>query len=223
MREPTEAGLAELTEKYLLAEMAQAWSHYRHLEETRTKYLSFFATVVLTAAGFLVTLIKDAGRFDPTHFIGATSVFCLLLFGFSFFILANIARIGFVLAAYDAIIGEARQFMLGADSPACRLWSVRERIPPLVSTGIFGIQAAAIAIVQIVCLLLAGVEGYMGWLVLSGRVNAPRWQGWIMVALVLAALLLMLAFSMRLNRARAIGLKGAVLPASAASSVSNTS
>ena len=84
--------LRNQTEAYLLAEVTQAWIHYRHLEETRTKYLSFFATVILTSAGFLVTLLKDIDKFDPAQLVGSISVFCFLLFIFSFFIWANISR-----------------------------------------------------------------------------------------------------------------------------------
>jgi len=142
------------TDAYLLAEITQAWQHYRHMEETRTKYLSFFATVILTSTGFFINLLKDINSFDPTQFITLASIFFFLLFIFSYFIWANITRIGFVLGAYEVIMSETRKHLLGVNSTGFQLWNIRARIPPAVSTGIFRIQSAASAIVLGVCMLL---------------------------------------------------------------------
>jgi hypothetical protein len=178
------------TQTYLLAEITQAWTHYRHLEETRTKYLSFFATVILTSSGFLVTLLKDIDKFDPAQFIASLSIFGFLLFIFSFFIWANISRIGFVLTAYEVITSETRKYMLGAGSTGYNLWNIRTRIPPTVSKGVFRIQSAASAIVLSVCLLLLSAEGYMSYLVLNGAVNAPLWQGYLIAAFAVVIVIL---------------------------------
>lgn len=162
--------LRNQSETYLLSEITQAWSHYRHLEEMRTKYLSFFATIVLTSAGFLVTLLKDITKFESTHLIGSVSVFVFLVFLFTYFIWANISRIGYVLAAYETIMTETRRLMLGSNCSAFRLWAIRDRIPPAVSSGIFRIQLAASSMVLSVCVLLFGAEGYLAFVTVTGKV-----------------------------------------------------
>jgi hypothetical protein len=171
------------TEAYLLSEATQAWTHYRHMEETRTKYLSFFATVILTSAGFLVTILKDIDKFEPVQLIASMSVFGFLLSIFSFFIWANISRVGYILTAYEVILTETRKYMLGAQSTGFSLWNIRTRIPPTVSTGVFSIQSAARQIVFIVCLLLLSAEAYLSFLVLDGRVCAPKWLGYVILLL----------------------------------------
>jgi hypothetical protein len=173
------------TEIYLLAEINQAWLHYRHLEETRTKYLSFFATVILTSTGFFISLLKDVKNFLPIQFIVLTSIFCFLLFVFSYFIWANITRIGFILSTYESIMVETRKYMLGINSTGYHLWSIRERIPPTVSCGIFRIQSAASAIVLGVCVLLLHSEIYMGYLILSDTIIAPKWLGYLIDTLAI--------------------------------------
>lgn len=133
----------EKSDAYLLAEITQAWLHFRHMEETRTKYLSFFATVILASTGFFITLTKDIKNFESARFIALVSIFCFLLIAFSYFIWANIILIGFVLREYDVIISETRKHMLGANSSGYQLWNIRARIPPTVSSGFFRIQFAA--------------------------------------------------------------------------------
>jgi hypothetical protein len=187
---------------YLSTEVTQAWEHYRHMEETRTKYLSFYATVILTSAGFLVTLMKDFSAFDPGQFIASVSVFAFLLFVFSYFIWANITRIGFVLAAYEVILSETRKYMLGAESAGYHLWNVRARIPPAVSSGVFRIQSAASAIVLSVCLLLLSAEAYMSYVILSGTVRAPLWHGYVIGGFALLILALVSHGFLRLRSAR---------------------
>ena len=194
--------LKNQTEAYLLAELPQAWIHYRHLEETRTRYLSFFATVILTSAGFLVTILKDIDKFHCVQLVGSISIFCFLLFIFSFFIWANISRIGFVLAAYEVILVETRRYVLGAESTGYRLWNIRSRIPPTVSTGVFRIQLAASSIVLTVCLLLLVAEAYMSYIVLHEEVQAPSWLGYTISGLAVASLALVLYALIRIRQAR---------------------
>ena len=172
------------------------------LEETRTKYLSFFATVILTSAGFVVTLMKDFGKFEPSQFIASVSIFALLLFVFSYFLWANITRIGFVLAAYEGILSETRRYMLGTGNAGLRLWDIRARIPPAVSSGVFRIQWAASAIVLSVCALLLAAETYMSFVVFSGIVVAPRWLGYVTGVFALAIVALVGHGFYRLRKAR---------------------
>lgn len=194
--------LKNQTETYLLAEITQAWTHYRHMEETRTKYLAFFATVIITSGGFLVTLLKDIDKFDPVQLVASISVFCFLLFLFSFFVWANISRIGFVLASYETILNETRKYMLGAGSAGYRLWDIRTRIPPTVSKGVFRIQSAASAIVLSVCVLLLSAEAYMSYTVFTGAVAAPTWLGCVIAGSALAIVVLVGHASVRIRQAQ---------------------
>ncbi len=194
--------LKNQTEAYLLAEIAQAWSHYRHLEETRTKYLAFFATVILTSGGFLVTLLKDLDKFDQVQLIASISAFCFLLFVFSFFIWANISRIGFVLKSYETVMNETRKYMLGADSAGYRLWDIRTRIPPSVSTGIFGIQSAASDIVFSVCVMLFVAQAYMSYIVFAGKAPAPLWLAYALAGMAILIAALVVHALMRIRKAK---------------------
>jgi len=182
-------------------ESTQTWVHYRHMEETRTKYLSFFATVILTSSGFLVTLLKDIEKFDPLHFSVSVSFFLLLLFLFSYFIWANIVRISFVLSAYEIIMSEIRAFMLVRGSTAFNLWNVREKVPQEVSKGIFRISSAASTIVLGICVSLLFGEAYISFLVLTRAILAPMWVGYIMGLFVVVGGILLVNAKVGLSRA----------------------
>jgi hypothetical protein len=145
--------------------------------------------------------MKDFSAFDPAQFVASVSIFTFLLFVFSYFIWATITRIGFVLAAYEVILSETRKYMLGAESAGCDLWNVRARIPPAVSSGIFRIQSAASAIVLSVCILLLSAEAYMSYVILSGTVRAPLWQGYVIGAFALLILALVTHGFLRLKQA----------------------
>jgi hypothetical protein len=167
--------LREQREMFLSGEVSQAWTHYRHIEETRTKYLSFFATVVLGSSGFLITVLKDLKNFDPIQLVVSLSIFVLFLFLFSFFIWANIVRMGFVLSAYDQVIQEARSRTL-SEEVALNL-NIRTKIPNFVSKGIFRVQLAASSIVLGVCVLLCAGEVYLGYLAGMRLPHNPAWLG----------------------------------------------
>ena len=178
---------------FLLSELSQAWTHYRHLEETRLKYLSFFATVILATSGFLVSLMRDFGSFKVEQFVTAASVFVLVLFMFSFFVWANVTRIGYVLAAYEHVMKETRKHMLGEGSPAYEVWNIRAHIPPEVSRGVFRIQSTARNIVMLVCVALLLAESYMACVVLARPSSYPRVQAIVMV-IVCGAMFIVLLY-----------------------------
>lgn len=48
---------------FLREEFNQAWSHYRHIESERNKFLGFAFTLILGSTGFIIAIMKD---FDPT-------------------------------------------------------------------------------------------------------------------------------------------------------------
>lgn len=150
--------------KYHGAEIGQAWSHYRHIEETRTKYLSFFATVVLAATGFLTTVLKDASALSLVQ-VAMIAVFLLLLFAFSITLWANLIRVGIVLDSYDVILERTREAVHGSASPLVKLWLVRQRFPPDVRDGtVFDPQAAACSLVYGVLVVLLIGEVFLALL-----------------------------------------------------------
>ena len=147
--------LTKNSEFLLKAELDQAWSHYRHLEETRGKYLNFFFTIFLASIGFMLTLAKD---FDvkvtvETYFGFAVFVFSLFLI--SAILLAAIVRIGYVLSSYENIMKETRKYFHGESSPVLDVWDIRKGIPSSVNKGVFSIQKSSRALVMCVCLMLS--------------------------------------------------------------------
>ncbi|GGP24701.1 hypothetical protein [Silvimonas amylolytica] len=148
----------ERKDSYITAEISQAWTHYRHMEEMRTKYLSFYSTVIIASAGFFVNLAKDERDIVTPHLFFPLSIFTLLLFVFSLAVWANIYRIGHIVWVYGNILQETRKSVLKETNPAYVRWQVRKHIPPSVSGGLFSIQSAASYIVSGVCLVLTGMQ-----------------------------------------------------------------
>jgi hypothetical protein len=191
----------------LIDEVSQAWTHYRHLEETRTKYLSFFAATTLTSVGFLVTLSKDATTFDQVQLALLTSVFLFFLFMFSAFVWANVLRIGYVLAAYEDILRETRRYRLAAYPAAVTLWDIRSRLPETVRGGIFSIQQAAIYMIMSVCFFIMVAQSYLSALVLAGELQSKKWFAyplpfWLLPAIMLVALVYAVICISRANAQR---------------------
>lgn len=159
--------LSETSISYQISELPQAWEQYRHIEETRTKYLAFFATVVVAATGFLVTLLKDALTVVDFRLTLAASITTAVVFAFSFVIWANIVRMGTVLAQYDVILETSRAAAHGSEHPLLRLWLVRARLPPEVQRGIFSVQSGGERIVLGTCWLLFGVQSTLAYFLFS--------------------------------------------------------
>ena len=145
------------SEEFFKSEMDQAWNHYRHLEETRTKYLNFFFTIFLASIGFALTTIKTNSNLSIDQYFGY-AVFVFVLFLFSIILLASIVRLGYVLSSYELVMKETRKYFYGHDSTVIEVWNIRKNIPSSVNRGLFSIQKSSRLLVFGVCVLLSVIE-----------------------------------------------------------------
>jgi drug/metabolite transporter superfamily protein YnfA len=96
------------SQEVLLSEYSQAWEHYRHLENSRTRYMNFFFTALFAIIGLYSTLLNlkkiEIGEIQVILGITLLQIFIL----FSLFIFINITRIGWVLKGYNGVKGHLR-------------------------------------------------------------------------------------------------------------------
>lgn len=145
-------------EELFTSELNQAWDHYRHLEETRTKFLNFFFTMFLGSVGFLITLFNQYGSENTYKFYLSLSLFVSLIFIISIIIFSTITRIGYVLKAYELIFKKTREHYYGKESGALKLWSIRKNIPKSVSKGLFSVQNSSKFLLVIFCFVLTLIQ-----------------------------------------------------------------
>lgn len=95
----------------LLSEYSQAWEHYRHLENSRTRYMNFFFTALFAIIGLYSTLLNlkkiEIGELQIILGIALLQIFIL----FSLFIFINITRIGRVLQGYNGVKNRIREML----------------------------------------------------------------------------------------------------------------
>jgi len=65
------------TIKFLKEEFNQAWSHYRHLENGRNKYVGFSFTLILGTVGFIAAILN---QYDGLRINSEWITFGILLF-----------------------------------------------------------------------------------------------------------------------------------------------
>ena len=163
-------GLTEKGETLLKQELDQAWNHYRHLEDIRTKYLNFFFTIFLASIGFVLTLFKDVASSVSLDLVWGISIFFLILYFISQIIFASIVRIGYVLAVYDNVMKNTRIHFHGLGSQALEIWDIRSQIPQAVNRGIFSIQKSSQILVITLSSTLIIAELYISYY-LSSQLN----------------------------------------------------
>jgi len=157
------AKLTGEAEDLLKLELVQTWNHYRHLEESRAKYLNFFYTLMAASVGFTLTQIRLGVQENPTPLlIATTSAFILILFLVFLLLLTSVVRIGYVLGAYEAVMKGTHEYFFRFDSSALELWAIREYIPSAVCKGIFSIQTSSTYLLVGVCSILATLELALG-------------------------------------------------------------
>jgi hypothetical protein len=112
----------------LLQEFNQAWDHYRHLENVRTKYMNFFFTAVFAVFGLYTALFKvdqfNLDDFDLIIVLVLINTFSI----FTLFVFINITRIGNVLDGYSNIIKRLRVLLYGKKKLIPEKISVREHL-----------------------------------------------------------------------------------------------
>ncbi len=153
-----------LAEEYLMREIDQAWSHYRHLEEMRFKYLSLLIGLLGTSAAALIAAFQILLRNNVTPAIGVgLPCIVLLLYGFAQLLQTAIIRIGYVLLAYEDIMYQTRAHFCGVGSYAFDLWRIRTRIGSSMSGNLFSLQRNAVVLLSVVCGSLGLVEAALLW------------------------------------------------------------
>jgi hypothetical protein len=89
--------------EFLLEDYRQAWSHYRHLEDARLRYLAFFFTASLGSAAVAVPVLVSA-RADQTVRILGVAAFLAVFQIFTFFVFITVRRFGEVLVHYSRVM-----------------------------------------------------------------------------------------------------------------------
>jgi len=104
-----------IRDSLLLAEFAEAWSHYRHVETTRQQYLSLFFGLLVGVSGFLATLAARVDLHDSLAIAGLAGLFWTLSV-FSAPLFANTRKMGRVLHGYEATMWFVRETPTGTIS-----------------------------------------------------------------------------------------------------------
>lgn len=132
----------EHSQEVLLSEYSQAWEHYRHLENTRIRYMNFFFTALFAIIGLYSTLLDlrqtDIGELQIILGIVLLQIFIL----FSLFIFINITRIGRVLNGYNGVKGRLRQLLFD-NSFVPEGISVHDYLGKRYSFKIFSVQTSS--------------------------------------------------------------------------------
>jgi hypothetical protein len=157
----------EKSEAYQTQELSQAWDHYRHIEETRTKYLGFYGAAVAAATGFLVTILKEQNAFESIRLLTAATATACMLFAFSVVVWASVVRMGAVMNTYEHILEDSRARVHCKDHTLVSLWNVRSRLPDQVKRGIFSVHAGVEGTMLLTCWLLIVFTGVLAFFALS--------------------------------------------------------
>jgi hypothetical protein len=113
MSTPAPGGTGPDTRDFLVREFDQAWSHYRHLKNTRSQYLGFFFTVTLAATGAGAAVVRG-GPVDHTAPLVLTAVFLVIYMQFATFVYVSVRKMGVVLTYYETLQNTIRGW-LGLD------------------------------------------------------------------------------------------------------------
>jgi len=145
-----------LKEELLLAEFTEAWSHYRHIEATRQKYLTLFFGFLGGISGLLSTLASKIDLKAPLSIAGLAG----LLYTFSIFsalLFANTKKMGCVLHGYERTLKVVREIAYGVDFAAyeSRL-SVRTTEDPIMKMNIYRLQVVSEVVFATSAILFAG-------------------------------------------------------------------
>ena len=146
----------DLREELLLAEFAEAWSHYRHIESTRQKYLTLFFGFLAGISGLITTL---ASKVDIKNILSVAGL-ASLLWTFSVFsglLFANTRKMGRVLRGYENTMKEVREIAYGEqyESYISRL-SVRSTGDPVMRMNIYRLQVVSEVVFAASALFFAG-------------------------------------------------------------------
>ena len=127
----------------LIEEYRQAWSHYRHLEGVRERYLNFFFTLLLAVLGLGVTLIGlQSGTFVINHWnITGVLLIIWILSLLATYLFAATRKLGVVLEFYERMKDNIRPiFYKDHFASIYPLVSIRAYDHPLMKIKFFRAQ-----------------------------------------------------------------------------------
>ncbi len=136
-----------------LEEFHQAWEHYRHLENARTKYMNFFFTALFAIIGLYSAIIKiDQFKLEEIDLL--IGFFLIIVFSvFTLYVLINVTRIGWIITGYSGVMNQLRINMYGEKSIPEKI-SVRDYLPFESSHKIYSIQYSAETLLKSSLLLM---------------------------------------------------------------------
>ncbi|MGE3446992.1 MAG: hypothetical protein AB7H92_05350 [Microbacteriaceae bacterium] len=112
---------------FLLEEHRATWEHFRHVEDERVKYLTFYFTASLGSAAVVAPLL-GASEFDPREQLLAGAGFVAVFQAVTFFVLVTVRRLGIVLVHYGKMLWDSRlrrARLVGVPPHIARLVTVR--------------------------------------------------------------------------------------------------
>jgi hypothetical protein len=131
----------------LIYEGAQAWEHYRHIENQRNSFMAFLLTVAFAATGLLVSIASRPGNSATTTALTvACPVSCAVL-TISAITHWSIDRFRYILEFYRRMLLDARrELLVGIDRHTDELiaqWDVIDYLPPTAYGLFVGPQTTA--------------------------------------------------------------------------------
>lgn len=164
------------SKELLLEEFKEAWSHYRHLELSRSRYLGFFFTITIASLGLIVTFFKDFQTQEgPWLYFGILSLLWVVNV-LSLFIFCSIKKIGFVLRHYESVMEKVRGLTYeNSNAISQHLW-VRNKSHPVMTMRFFSAQGTSEAIPAgfiTILTIVQAVSIYMG----MSTEFITKWQG----------------------------------------------
>ncbi len=94
--------------EFLLEDYRQAWTHYRHVEDERLRYLTFYFTATLGSAAIAAPLIASSKLNLELQLITAAA-FLAVVQAVTFFVSATVRRFGSVLTHYSEAMARNRR------------------------------------------------------------------------------------------------------------------
>jgi hypothetical protein len=152
--------------EFVASEYSEAWSHYRHVENSRLQYLGFFFTVTLGSAALAIPILSGGGTSIEERLPGA-SVFLMIFEAFAFFVFVNLLRFDTVLRHYgDGLtkLRARRAELLGVGQETAEILSfprakrVRFRVQNTAETVVlsFMVVAAVLAVAALAAAISSG-------------------------------------------------------------------
>ena len=164
--------------KFEIAEFKESYTHYRHLEQERSRHIAFFFTLFGGLFAVLGILAKEGRFFTPVDSLFLVAcIIVMFLQVLDIVIMAAIRRIGDARAQHAKIIVHLRN-KLSSDNHVADLWASFEKRPHL------SVQIGAEWILHsfaFVFLLTNCAAANYAWI----STATPRWQGNIVFGLTI--------------------------------------